>query len=151
VLVFDEIDSNIGDRLGATIGRKMRALAHGQRAGRKPAATPAGGSPSAAGGSHQIICITHLSQIAACADHHLQISKEIVGPADDRQTLAKVRPLDGDDRVRELAEMMAGKNATAATLEHARGLLRQANGEAPCKDEGVASSGRKMGVHLSSR
>ncbi len=114
VLIFDEIDANIGDRLGATIGRKMRALAHGDRPGRKAA------SPAAA---HQIICITHLSQIAACGDHHLQISKEIVGRGADRQTVAQVRVLEGEARVRELAAMMAGANATAATLCHARNLL----------------------------
>lgn len=123
VLVFDEIDANIGDRLGATIGRKMRALAHGQRPPEKNASRRAKGGSN--GNGHQIICITHLSQIAACGDHHLQISKQAVGGAKDRQTVAKVRVLEGEDRVRELAEMMAGKNATAATLTHARNLLAQ--------------------------
>lgn len=114
VVVFDEIDANIGDRLGATIGRKMQDLAHGRRAG---------GKSSAGAGAHQIICITHLSQIAACADHHLQISKEVAGPANDRRTVAKVRVLKGEERVGELAEMMAGKGATEATIAHARNLL----------------------------
>ncbi len=118
VLVFDEIDANIGDRLGATIGRKMRALANGERVGKKPAAPAA---PAAQ--PHQIICITHLSQIAACGDHHLQISKEVVTRGGQRQTLAAVRVLEGEDRVSELAAMMAGANATAATLTHARTLL----------------------------
>ncbi len=115
VLVFDEIDANIGDRLGATIGRKMQDLAHGRRAVGKP-------TPSDAD-ARQIICITHLSQIAACADHHLQISKEITGPNSDRRTVAQVRVLEGEDRVRELADMMAGKGATEATIAHARNLL----------------------------
>ena len=118
VLVFDEIDANIGDRLGATIGRKMRALANG---GRGESASPARKN----GQGHQILCITHLSQIAACADHHLQITKEIVGAEKGRQTMTKVRVLEGDARVRELAEMMAGKAPTAATLAHARELLRK--------------------------
>ncbi|MCE5278575.1 MAG: hypothetical protein LLG03_11175, partial [Planctomycetaceae bacterium] len=113
VLVFDEIDANIGDRLGATIGRKMRALARGA-AGRKSAANSH---------AHQIICITHLSQIAACADHHLQIRKDVAGSGDGRQTSASVCVLEGDARVQELAEMMAGKNPTPATLTHARQLL----------------------------
>lgn len=168
VLVFDEIDANIGDRLGATIGRKMRALAHGQRpghkrqaegrrkiAGRRQAespgaecgahgkagpraegASPAGGATQAGGASPaqadqqdcscQIICITHLSQIAACADHHLQIRKEVVEAGGARQTIAKVRALSGEDRVRELAEMMAGTRATDATIAHARNLLAPA-------------------------
>lgn len=148
VLVFDEIDANIGDRLGATIGRKMRALAQGRSEGIRGGAArgegrgpqtqstalgdpvlpsrPAGVPPARKNGAgHQILCITHLSQIAACADHHLQISKEIVGPGKDRQTVARVRVLEGDARVRELAEMMAGKAPTAATLAHARELLRK--------------------------
>jgi DNA repair protein RecN (Recombination protein N) len=126
VLVFDEIDANIGDRLGATIGQKMRALAHGTVPGAKPAG--AGGGAGAAGPSrgHQVICITHLSQIAACADHHLHISKDIVGPDEARQTVARVRVLDADGRVRELAEMMAGKTPSEAVLTHARDLLAQA-------------------------
>lgn len=119
VLVFDEIDANIGDRLGATIGRKMRALAQGVRAGKASAG-------ARDGRDHQVICITHLSQIAACADHHLEISKEMVGPQSDRQTVAKVRVLEGEERVRELAAMLAGANATAETVAHARGLLRRA-------------------------
>ena len=113
VLVFDEIDANIGDRLGATIGRKLRALAQG------------GGAKGGKAGEHacQIICITHLSQIAACADHHLQITKDVVGPEAGRQTLTRVRVLEGEDRVRELAEMMAGANPSETVIAHARDLL----------------------------
>ena len=174
VLVFDEIDANIGDRLGATIGRKMRALAHGRRPGgtrqtggtrqiggqrqtdarnsecsargkaapRAKGASPAGGvtpaepdpkthstPPSAADPQAcdcQIICVTHLSQIAACADHHLHIRKEVVEADGTRQTVATVRVLAGEERVRELAEMMAGSRATDATIAHARNLLAPA-------------------------
>lgn len=125
VLVFDEIDANIGDRLGATIGRKMRALAHGRtstgKKARKAAKTTAGN-----GAGHQIICITHLSQIAAHADHHLRIHKEIVAGDAEKQTVTQVTVLDGEDRVRELAEMMAGREPTDATLAHARDLLGRA-------------------------
>ncbi|MBN1943560.1 MAG: DNA repair protein RecN [Phycisphaerae bacterium] len=109
VLVFDEIDGNIGDRLGAAIGQKMRALAR----------------PRGDGREKQILCITHLSQIAACAERHIQISKEIVGPEKDRQTVAKVRVLQREQRVDELAEMMAGRNTTRAARSHARDLLRR--------------------------
>lgn len=112
VLVFDEIDANIGDRLGSTIGRKMQALARG-----------AGASGGAA---RQLICITHLSQIAAAADHHLGISKVVVGSGASRQTVAQVRVLTGEQRAAELAAMMAGASATAATLMHARSLLERA-------------------------
>ena len=118
VLVFDEIDANIGDRLGATIGRKMRALAHGAPARRcRQERRP-----------HQIICITHLSQIAACADRHLRIAKDVVGPQKDRQTVATVRVLDGQERLMEIAEMLAGKNPTDSAVAHAKGLLAKAQG-----------------------
>lgn len=120
VLVFDEIDSNIGDRLGATIGRKMRALAHGN-----PASTTASIKTSKAK-AHQIICITHLSQIAACGDHHLHISKDVIGSNDQRQTVTAVRVLYGEERVQELAEMLSGKNPSASSLAHARELLQRA-------------------------
>jgi DNA repair protein RecN (Recombination protein N) len=123
VLVFDEIDANIGDRLGATIGRKMKSLAHGIRPGKKPAA--ANGDTA-----HQIICITHLSQIAACADRHLRIAKDVIGPGKDRQTVTTVRTLEGDERLQELAEMLGGKNPTEAAVAHARGLLQRAQQEA---------------------
>jgi DNA repair protein RecN (Recombination protein N) len=134
VLVFDEIDANIGDRLGATIGRKMQALARGRRPGDK---RQAGQQDRAC----QIICITHLSQIAACADHHIQIRKEVVEADGGRQTLAKVRVLAGEDRVRELAEMMAGSRATDATIAHARNLLAPA-GPAGVRRRSLRSSGR---------
>jgi len=185
VLVFDEIDANIGDRLGATIGRKMRALAHGRRPGgkqqtdgrqqtgaqrqtgardsecnargkaapRAKGASPAGGAtpadadsqlhstpPSAADSGTcdcQIICITHLSQIAACADHHLHIRKEVVEADGSRQTVATVRVLAGEERVRELAEMMAGSRATDATIAHARNLLAPAAKQQRITTEGV--------------
>jgi DNA repair protein RecN (Recombination protein N) len=120
VLVFDEIDANIGDRLGATIGRKMRSLAHGARPGQKAAARN--------GQAHQIICITHLSQIAACADRHLQITKDVIGPGKDRQTVTSVRVLEGQDRLMELAEMLSGKNPTESAIAHAKGLLQKAQG-----------------------
>jgi len=139
VLVFDEIDANIGDRLGATIGRKMKSLAHGIRPGGQKAGgqTPkAGGQRSISSsksasvpngdGAHQIICITHLSQIAACADRHLRIAKDVVGPGKDRQTVTTVRTLEGEERLQELAEMLSGKNPTDAAVAHARGLLQKA-------------------------
>jgi DNA repair protein RecN (Recombination protein N) len=108
-LIFDEIDSNIGDRLGATIGRKMQALGH---AGMQ-------------GPQRQILCVTHLSQIAASGDHHLKIAKHVEGEGEDRRTLTTVDVLTGQARVDELADMMAGQNATRATATHARNLLKR--------------------------
>src|SRR5690606_28000103 len=75
VLVFDEIDSNIGGRMGTVVGQKLRTLADGA--------------------SHQVLCITHLPQIAAFADHHLHIHKVVEGKGKDRQTRTCVSSLTG--------------------------------------------------------
>jgi DNA repair protein RecN (Recombination protein N) len=108
VLVFDEIDANIGGRLGSVIGRKMRRLADGQ-AGR------------------QVLCITHLPQIAAWAGHHLRIVKNVSGSGDGRQTHTTVTPLAGEERLAELAEMLSGKDYTDTALAQARELLAGAS------------------------
>jgi len=97
VLVFDEIDANVGGRMGTVIGEKLRALA----------------------GIHQVLCITHLPQIAAFADRHLTIHKR----TEKGETITTVAVMEGEDRVRELAEMTAGKDASATALAQARELL----------------------------
>lgn len=97
VLVFDEVDANIGGRLGTVIGGKLRKLAE----------------------HHQVLCITHLPQIAACAEHHLKISKTI----SEGQTRTTVQPLADDARVEEIADMLAGKGRTATTMKQAKELL----------------------------
>lgn len=111
VLVFDEIDAKIGGRLGSVIGAKLRALA--QR--------------------HQVLCITHLPQIAAFGDTHLRISKHSAR----NEIHIEVATL-GTDAARraELAEMLAGKSATEITLHQADELLataRHAASRAPDK------------------
>lgn len=114
VLVFDEIDANIGGRLGHVIGTKLRALAvGGTPTGRKKKPEPAG----------QVICITHLPQIAAFADRHLHIVKEVVGKGKTRQTRTTVHTLEGDRRVDELAEMLAGEKLTTTNRKQARELI----------------------------
>jgi len=105
VLVFDEIDANIGGRLGGVVGRKLRDLCRG---------------------GHQILCITHLPQIAAFADRHLHIAKRVEGRGGARNTRTTVAPLDGDARVNELANMMAGAKATATTRKQAKELIHAA-------------------------
>lgn len=110
VLVFDEIDANIGGRMGTIIGEKLRSLAN-----------------SSDDGSHQILCITHLPQIAAYADRHLHITKQVQGKGKDRQTQTTVLVLEGDDRVDELAEMLAGKDATATTRKQIQEMLAGAS------------------------
>jgi len=107
VLVFDEIDSNVGGRLGAIIGSKLRDLAI----------------------HHQVLCITHLPQIAAYADRHLTVRKESTG----KETITSVRLMDGEDRLRELAEMIGGHHVTATTLAQVRELLDAAAPSRPKK------------------
>jgi len=105
VLIFDEIDAKIGGRLGDVIGSKLRALAR----------------------SHQVLCITHLPQIAAYADAHFKIEKSVTLG----RTSTALRRLDvRSDVIRELAEMLAGANVTPTALAQASELLDRAH-EAP--------------------
>ena len=103
VLVFDEIDAAIGGRLGAIIGAKLRQLAT----------------------SHQVLCITHLPQIACYADRHLTVRKVQGG----EKTQTTVRAIAGDERLEELAEMIGGKTVTETTRAQARELLQHAEAE----------------------
>jgi DNA repair protein RecN (Recombination protein N) len=100
VLVFDEIDANIGARLGSAIATKLRKLSTSQ----------------------QILCITHLPQIAAAADRHLTVHKSSQG---DR-TLTRVTAVSGESRLEEIAEMIGGPQVTAATRTQAQQLLDHA-------------------------
>ena len=112
VMVFDEIDANIGGRLGQVIGGKLRGLA-------APAQDRGGG----ADGEAQVLCITHLPQIAAFADRHFCITKQVQGRGAARTTQTTVAALEGDDRVDELAEMMAGTTASDVSRAQARELV----------------------------
>ncbi len=109
VLVFDEIDANVGGRMGTVLGEKLRALAR----------------------HHQVLCITHLPQIAAFADRHIRIRKIV----ENGESFTTVEPLEGEDRIHELAEMISGKQITETSLAQARELLAVA-GNVPA---GVAS------------
>ena len=100
VLVFDEIDANVGGRLGSIIGGKLAAL----------------------GRMHQVLCITHLPQIAAFADRQMTVRKDVVGKA----TETIVRPVDGPERIEELAEMIGGTHVTATTRKQAEEMLAAA-------------------------
>ena len=103
VLVFDEIDANVGGRLGSIIGNKLRRLAE----------------------HHQVLCITHLPQIASYGDRHLTVRKEVTGNA----TETKVRQMEGPERLQELAEMIGGQRITDTTRAQAQELLDAARGE----------------------
>jgi DNA repair protein RecN (Recombination protein N) len=133
VLVFDEIDSNIGGRMGTVIGTKLRALARpnipvpsSSKKSKKPDPNPTPSSPSGAGGGHQVLCITHLPQIAAFADRHFRIEKSVQGEGDARSTSTTVTHLQGDNRIEELAEMLTGRNITDTTRAQIRELIASA-------------------------
>ncbi len=146
VLVFDEIDANIGGRMGTVIGQKLRELAAGvcprgaetkaksvkskgkAAKGSKLSANGAAAASDANDGSgdHQILCITHLPQIAAFADRHMRIAKAVTGKGDARQTVTTVTLLQGKDRIEELAEMLAGKGVTETTRKQVEELIEAA-------------------------
>jgi DNA repair protein RecN (Recombination protein N) len=101
VLVFDEIDSGIGGETAAAVGAKLKQLA----------------------GDHQVICITHLPQIAAYGDTHLFVSKKVEAGT----TVSTVKTLDDAGRVEELSRMLTGGASTAeSSRQHARELLQAA-------------------------
>ena len=110
-LIFDEVDAGIGGRAADDVGRKLRGL----------------------GRSAQVLCITHLPQIAACGDTQFQVAKRVAG----RRTVTSVRKLDEPARIEELARMMAGGAVTPATIVSAAELLasKGAKGEGQAKGE----------------
>ena len=124
VLVFDEIDANVGGRLGSIIGNKLRHLAS----------------------HHQVLCITHLPQIASYADRHLTVRKEQTG----NRTETKVRTMEGAERLQELAEMIGGQRITDTTRAQAQELLDTAVSEFRAKtrpdapSEKPGKNGRKV-------
>lgn len=98
VLVFDEVDAGIGGGVAERVGRLLARLAR----------------------DHQVLCITHLPQIAAFADRHLRVAKH----TRRGRSQTRVAAVAGDERVEELARMAGGERVTDATRRHARDLLR---------------------------
>ena len=98
VLVFDEIDSNVGGEIGRAVGEKLRRLA----------------------ATHQVVSITHLPQVAAFGDAHFAVSKHVSA----NRTMAEIRPLEDEARAQELARMLGGSDVTSVVLAHARELLQ---------------------------
>ena len=105
-LIFDEVDSGVGGAVAETVGRLMKQL----------------------GQHRQVLAVTHLPQVAACADHHLLVSKA----AAKGQVSSQVRAVNGEERVSEIARMLGGEKLSATTLAHAREML----GTAPLKTTG---------------
>jgi DNA repair protein RecN (Recombination protein N) len=99
-LVFDEVDSGIGGRVADIVGTLLAEL----------------------GRHHQVLCVTHLPQVASRARHQLRVSK-FSGP---RGTLASVEPLDAGGRVEEIARMLGGAKITQTTRKHAEEMLGEA-------------------------
>ena len=97
VLILDEIDQGVSGEVGQKIGRILKEMST----------------------EMQLIVITHLPQIAGKSDHHWKVRKY----ADDTTTFTEVVPLEGEDRINELAEMLSGKKLTAASLANARELM----------------------------
>ncbi len=100
VLVFDEIDSNIGGETGRTVGEKLRTVAR----------------------HHQVIAITHLPQSAVYGVRHLVVAKTVSGG----RTRSAIHEVSGDGRVREVARMLGGEKATSVVMRHASELLSAA-------------------------
>ena len=97
ILVFDEIDANIGGEVGEAVGRRMKSVAK----------------------NHQVIAITHLPQSAVWGDRHLVVSKSVSGG----RTRTVISEVKGDDRVSEIARMLGGEKLTNVVRKHAEELL----------------------------
>jgi DNA repair protein RecN (Recombination protein N) len=99
-LIFDEVDSGVGGAVAETVGRLMKQL----------------------GKDRQVMAVTHLPQVAACADQHLLVSKQLKA----KQTVSDVQPIAGEQRVGEIARMLGGEKLSGTTLAHAKEMLGQA-------------------------
>lgn len=99
-LIFDEVDSGVGGAVAETVGRLMKQL----------------------GRDRQVLAVTHLPQVAACADHHLVVAKK----ADKGAVASSVAPVEGEKRVAEVARMLGGERLSGTTLAHAKEMLGDA-------------------------
>lgn len=97
-IVFDEVDAGIGGGIAEVVGRKISELSR----------------------FHQVLCITHLPQIARFGTHHYKISKQVA----NGRTISLIRPLDKNERIDEIARMLGGIEITETTLAHAREILK---------------------------
>jgi DNA repair protein RecN (Recombination protein N) len=102
-LIFDEIDAGVGGNVAYQVGRLMKQL----------------------GSSSQVLAVTHLAQVAACADHHFVVTKALQGTA----TVSDVQPVAGEARVAEVARMLGGERLTGTSRAHAEAML--GGGEVP--------------------
>jgi DNA repair protein RecN (Recombination protein N) len=105
LLVFDEVDAGVGGVVAAAVGERLSALARGR----------------------QVLCVTHLPQVAAQADHQVRVRKLTT----DGRTQTTLEVLAGEQRVEELARMLGGAQITARTREHASEMLQAARKPLP--------------------
>jgi DNA repair protein RecN (Recombination protein N) len=110
-LIFDEFDAGVGGAVADTVGRLMKQL----------------------GRDRQVMAVTHLPQVAACADHHFVVSKALR----EGSTRSDITPVAGEARVAEVARMLGGERMSGTTLAHAQELLTVA------AEAGASASGRK--------
>jgi DNA repair protein RecN (Recombination protein N) len=99
-IVFDEVDNGIGGGVAEIVGRKLKAVS----------------------ADHQVICITHLPQIACYGDKHIYVSKKVV----KGRTVTSVEELDKERKIEEISRMLGGLNLTETTKKHAREMIHQA-------------------------
>jgi DNA repair protein RecN (Recombination protein N) len=97
-LIFDEIDTGIGGRAADAVGKKLKSLSR----------------------SNQVLCVTHLPQIATFADHHYLIEKKQTAG----RTRTTVRPITGDERTEEIARMLSGAKLTDTSMKHAEQMIK---------------------------
>jgi DNA repair protein RecN (Recombination protein N) len=97
-LVFDEIDTGIGGRAAEAVGKKLKSLSR----------------------SNQVLCVTHLPQIATFAEHHYVIEKKRAG----ERTRTTIRKITGAERTEEIARMLSGAKLTETSLKHAEQMLK---------------------------
>ncbi|MCW2491143.1 MAG: recN [Frankiales bacterium] len=117
-MVFDEVDAGVGGRAAVEVGRRLALLAR----------------------QHQVIVVTHLAQVAAFADHHLVVDK--TSAAEAGVTRSDIRTVTGDDRLAELARMLAGDD-TPVAREHAAELLAATTVERPSQGPVSSKNGAK--------
>ncbi len=99
-LIFDEVDVGIGGAIAEIVGQRLARL----------------------GSTRQVLCVTHLAQVASQADYQLKISKR----SDGDSTETSLQPLNGGERIQEVARMLGGVEITKRTLGHAREMIGRA-------------------------
>jgi DNA repair protein RecN (Recombination protein N) len=125
-LVFDEVDAGIGGEAGAAVGRLLQAL----------------------GSRHQVLCVTHLAQVAAFAGTQVVVEKAVereqaVDGRRRERTVAHATVVDGDERVAELSRMLAGVGESSHARRHAAELLATASGTASTTAAAGSRRGRR--------